>query len=497
MGIITDALDFSVRNALPVPIPRYQEGLGHADGRFESYARSGYMGNEIVFSAINLLAMSAGEPHISGRRLRRERREVRNAIKAMKANGVPPYRISAYLAENKFVEELPDHPAVRTLNAPNPFMSRGQLWGTVIMDRMLAGNAYLVKARSMGMVAELWRLRPDRVKVVPSSSNYIEAYEYTINDQTTRIPKEDIIHFKTRHPLNEYYGMPPLMAASGRVDIDNYMRSFLRTFFERGGTGPGSILAVKQRITQEAKDQIRERFRRQFGGGSGFHEMLILDQAETTYSQLGLDRGLRDALPKEIDALQEARIAMVFGIPGSILGLLIGYESSSYANKRADWRVFWDVTMAPLLSDLDDVLNLHYIGDFNGIDEVYFDLDDIKALQDDVDAVQERERKNLMAGAITLEEYRDAIGRKPEMDEGLVYVPTSQEVKKASELGEEPEPPPVPEFMEPPEENGDMPMAASLIAEPRCPRCGRRNGYGVNVGARLMCRSCKMEFAVV
>jgi len=497
MGLIADTL--RIANRAPI-MSRYSQG-GWAPAPQTSYlgfARA-YASNEIVFAAIELLASSAAEPHISGRRWRRNKAMIRNLYAEYRAKGLT--RPNARLIQNGFVEELDGHPLVRLLNAPNPFMSRGQMWGTVVMDRCLAGNSYLYKARAengplKGNVAELWRLRPDRVRVVPDPVNFISGYEYNTGAEKVIYPAADIIHFKTRNPLNDYYGMPPLMAISGRVDIDGYMKSFLKTFFERGGTGPGSILSVKQRMSQEQKDEIRKRFGREFGGPSGFHEMMVLDQAESSYQQMGLNRGLRDALPKELNAMQESRIAMAFGIPGSILGLLIGYESSSYANKRQDWQVLWDITMAPLLSDLDDVLNLSLIPDFGQIDEVYFDLDDIKALQEDVDKIQERERKNFQTGGISLEEFRDAIGRDPAVSEGKFYVPSNVQPVEFDELCAEPEPMPEP-AMEPEEQMSEekMPMAA-IIERPRCPTCQRGNGRNVQAGAALWCRTCKAEFVV-
>ena len=163
-----------------------------------------------------------------------------------------------------------------------------------------------------------------------------------------------------------------------------------------------------------------------YGGPGGAFEWMILDNAETSYQSLGLDRGLRDALPQEIDALSETRIAMVFGIPGSILGLRIGYESSSYANKRQDWQVLWDLKMVPMLSDFDDVLNLQLVPDFNGVDEVLFDLSDIRALQEDVDKVQQRVRDNVKAGLMAWEEGMEAIGLDPTAVAGKTYfVPMS------------------------------------------------------------------------
>jgi HK97 family phage portal protein len=313
------------------------------------------------------------------------------------------------------------------LNNPNPLSSRSQFWGTIEMDKKLGGNAYALASRVQagplrGAVTELWRLRPDRVKVIPAKDG-IAGYEYNTGQDKIVYPVEDVLHFRERNPLDDYYGMPPLMAVMGRLSIDDYMRQFLRTFFEQGGAGPGAVLSVKQKVSQELKDEIRDRFKKQFGRG-GWHELLVLDQNEASYTQMGLNRGLRDAIPKELDAVNEARISMAFRIPGSILGLLIGYESSSYANKRQDWQVFWDLTMTPELGDLDDVINLKLVPQFGGIDEVCFDLSDIKALQEDVDKVQERHRKNVAAGIEFWEESREAMGLDPEA-EGTLLVPSN------------------------------------------------------------------------
>jgi len=449
-----------------------------------------YMGNEIVFSAIEMLATSAAEPHIIGRKWQRNSPQIRNEEQRLLACGLSHRAVKERLIEAGFVKDLPGHPLIQLLANPNPWMSRGQLWGTVVMDRALAGNAYMLKARVQGGLlkgapAELWRLRPDRVRIIPDAVKFIGGYEYNTGKDKIVFPPEDVIHFKTRHPLNDYYGMPPLMAVAGRIDIDDYMKNFLRGFFEQGGTGPGSILSVKSKLSPEAKEEIKTRFHAQFGSAGRAHELMILDNAESTYQQMGLNRGLRDALPKELDAMQEARIAMVFGIPGSILGLLIGYESSSYANKRQDWQVFWDLTMTPLLSDLDDALNLQLVPDYGGIDEVLFDLSDIRALQEDVDKVHERHRANVGAGIESWEEGREAIGLDPKPKEGIFFVPPNVTPTELDALGEEPEPAPV--VVPPtqiPERTETQP---DMLAEVHCPKCGRWIGRNMNVGATAYC----------
>lgn len=469
MGLIATALRPTNLSSPPfMALPGVATGL-IPQGTFEQFARNGYMGNEIVFAAIDLLATSVAEPEIIGKRWRRAKPEARRLAGALTAKGVPAAVVNQTLVTNGYYEEVPDHPLVTLLNNPNPYKSRFEFWASVLVDYYLAGNVFLLKARASAPfdkipnnVMELWRLRPDRVKIIPGNmaagGKFIEAYEYTApGGQPQRFPPEDIVHFKTRNPLDDYYGMPPLLAASGRIAIDRYMRDFLRRFYETGGTGPGAVLTVENKMSQEDKDVVRDRFKKQFGGPMGWFEMMILDNTKSTYQQLGLNRGLRDALPKEIDAMNEARISMVLHVPAGILGLLIGMETSSYANQRQAWQVLWDVTLRPVYSDLDSVLNLSLVPDFTGIDEVCFDLSQIYALQEDVDKLHDRARKNLQAGGWTLEEFRDATGFDGLPKEGMFLLPSNYVATPIERLGDAPEPAPAPQLS----------AAALMIEAPR------------------------------
>jgi HK97 family phage portal protein len=443
-----------------------------------------YSSNEILARVIDLRADSASEPHIIGRRWRRARAEIRNEYKLMASRGIPLATQNAIMVRNGFIEEVPQHPAVRILNNPNPYTSRGQLWATVTMDRDIAGNAYVLKGRGpFGNVMELWRLRPDRVKVIPDPVNHIAGYEYRVGREVVTFAASDVMHFKTRNPLDDYYGMSPIMQLMERVNIDNFQRTFLRTFFERGGTGPGAILTSKSKLPPEAKDEMRQRHRAQFGSAN-FLELMILDNTETTYTPMSLNRGLRDALPKELDAVAEARITLRYGIPGSIAGVLIGYETSSYANQRQAWQVLWDVTMTPLLSDHDDVLNLSFTPEFAGLDEVLFDLSDIKALQEDVDKIRERNRKDLQAGGMFWEDFMESAGRDPN-GEGTIMVPSNM-VPVRIRRGE----------MEMPEMPAQQPSMVNTIPAVQHD-CGKLIAKDVQGNPELYCWRCNVKFRPV
>lgn len=462
MGLIANIL--RPRNAVStgsMALAPYGSSNTYPNANYQSTVRA-YLGNEIVSAGLNLLAKSAAEPHIIGRRYRRAKAQVRTQAKLLNAHGIPnrpgAKLIDAMLVQNGYWEEVESHPLIDLLNKPNPYTSRGQMWAMVVLDIYLAGNSYLFKARYIdgllkGAVAELYRLRPDRMRPIAGDMSkgepLIKAYEYSAGTNRVTIPVEDVIHFKTRNPLDPFLGVPVIMSLMPRVDIDTYMRRFLSTFFERGGAGVGAIFNVKGKMDQATKDGIRERFRRMFGGG--VLDILVTSADEATYTPLGLNRGLRDALPKEIDAVNEARMGMVMGIPGSVLGLLIGYETSSYANQRQAWQIFWDITMAPMLSDFDDVLNLSLVPEFGGVDEVCFDLSDIHALQEDEDAFQERARKNVDAGLWTIEEGRlkTGVSASPEDGQHLLLPTRSTLVPTPIEDMVPENPPPLAQPMQP------------------------------------------------
>lgn len=318
----------------------------------------------------------------------------------------------AWLVLNQYMEETPNHPLIKILNNPNPIVPRGQFWANVARDLLIAGDAFVYKARYadgmlQGAVAELWRIRPDRVKPDVDDKGHLVGWLFTVNGITIPLPLADVLHFKKgQHPTNDYLGWGPVMVLLERSKQDVYQRSFLSAFYETGGTGPGAILAVDGDMDQKDKDDIRDRNRRQFGPGN-FLELMIIDNSKSvTYTPLSLNRGLRDALPVDVNSIIETRIAAVFNIPGSILGLLVAYANGAYASRKVDWQTFWDINMTPFLSDQDDVINNDLVPEFGGIDEACRDLADIRALSEDKFAVHDNARKNVDSGVWTIERGR-------------------------------------------------------------------------------------------
>lgn len=434
MGLVATLVNWLIpQNRLSIPSSTpglYGNYGGSSRSNYLQHAYA-YQNNEIVYTAVHLLSTSAAEPEIIGRRWRRDKpRMARVSGQAFKAQNLN-------LITNGFIVEVGDeHPLIHILNHPNPFLkTRAEMMRLLVMDRYLDGNAYVAKLRTdLGNVSELWRLRPDKVTIIPDKNSGVAGYEYVSGDVRLIFPEEDVIHWREPNPLDHYYGQSPMCAIMPRVYSDGAMREATRTFYETGGTGPGAILTLSGKLDENFKTEVRDRLRRMLGQPGAFRETLILEQGTSSYQRLGLERGMTDFVPLDVNKIMESRIAMVFGIPASILNLLVGMESSSYANKDADWRVFWDITMTPLLSDFDDGFTAGLCHEFGGVDEVLFDRGDITALQEDMDALQERARKNYAAGLAGRKESRAAIGLDPEYIDDEFLVPTTGTLTRGEDL---------------------------------------------------------------
>lgn len=423
MGWLTDALRLVVperKTAIGAHIPTWQQGTPQwpqATTPYVRAAREGYGANEVVYACIEELCTSAAEP-----------------------------RLAAYVGQGKNAKQLDRHPVLDLFEHPNPFMSRFSFIASLILYRSIAGNAFMEKTRSAaGLPVQLWPLRPDRMRVIPDQAQYIRGYEYELGDFRTILPAADVIHTKTRHPLDDYYGLPPLAACALRVDTDNYMRSFTAAFFRNAGV-PAGLLNIKRSIGAAERELMRNRFRMETGGAQA-HSLLVIDDSDVTYTAMGMPLGERGLVLPELDEIDETRLAMVFGVPLELIGARLSMRGQRSAAKEAR-AGFWDETLSPLYAELAADLTRGLVDEFDGFDYLEFDTATVKALQEDDNAKHDRVRKDVAAGLLTQQEGREALGYDPEPDSdglwmlgpGITPTPVGEEV---------PEPEPVPAALDP------------------------------------------------
>lgn len=423
MGLIKDALTINREmNALPLPFAAFNTGRAtFPDFKYHTLAKEGYMGNEVVFACIEELSTSAAEPTLM-----------------LRLQGEKEWRKEGH----RLLSGDPD--TGLNLNQPNPFQDRFEFFATLIMYRQLAGNAYAVIERTRaGRPHSLWLMRPDRVRIVPSLRNHISHYEYDIGGGFQRVielPVEDVIHWKTRHPLNDYYGMAPLEAGSGRVDVDNFLRDWTKQWFLRAGM-PSAVLSVKNKIPDDVKREIKDRFNEGGIGPNRWHGLLVLEATEASFTPMTASMGASTnglAVP-ELDMSLVRRICALFQVPPEILSL--SDSATSYAALVQVQRFFWDNTLSPLYQAIIGPINLRLTPNYSNVAEIAFDFSEVRALQEDKDTIHNRLRLDAAAGIISIEEARVGSGYPEKLPTGHTFlIPTNMKATPTEKVGEEPEP---------------------------------------------------------
>jgi HK97 family phage portal protein len=432
------------------PVPSWQDGMPQPMAlNYLAFANEGYGGNEIVYAAIEELASSASEPKMVGRL----------------------GKTAVY-----------NHQLLTLLETPNPFMDRFQFWATIIMYLYISGNAYALKIRSAsGRVVQLWLLRPDRVRIVPDSQTFIKRYDYWIgNSEAVSLPVEDVIHWKKRSPIDDFYGQSPLKVIATRIDTDNYLRAFVKTFLENAAV-PAGLLTTKSKLRDDQREELRNRLRNQFGGGN-WHETMVLDGADATFTPMTAQLGQRGIVAPDLDEINEARLAMPFGVPLSLIGARLGMSSSSYGNRKSDRESFWDETLATLYKELEGPMNRSLTPEYSGLDFVGFDLSDVRALQEDKEKLHARVRADYAAGMIPLETAQDKIGLEASERDGIYLVPANmiptpaQVFDDAIASGEQVAPPKLTERVDNPGKGPGEPPPGPSSAPPAPNSTGNRLG---------------------
>jgi HK97 family phage portal protein len=357
-------------------VPTWVEGKPvDKETNFEQIVKEGWRKNELIFACINKTANTASQVN----------------LQIMEGD------------EKKNDE----HPLKLLIDRPNPFMSQFDLWYSVLAFQKLAGWAVFEKERSAsGQPVALWPLRPDWVKEIPSSKTVIGAYEYgPPGIKPARIKPEDVLAFRVFDPLGIYHHWPPVAVAARIGTVDNSTTDYLTQFFDQGGVPPG-ILKTRMKINDAIVADLRRRWTERYGGFQNWMAPAVLD-SDAEYQKVGLD--FREMGFENLDARNEARICMVLDVPPIMVSANIGLLRSTFSNYREARLAWWQDSLLPVYSNLEDALINGFEDDF-GMLKAQWDFSRVPALQEERSARWERAIKAFTAGAITLNQFAGEVG---------------------------------------------------------------------------------------
>lgn len=328
---------------------------------------------------------------------------------------------------------VPGHPAAEIVNKPNPYYDGDNLLQAGILSLMCDGNDYVLKVRNgFGTVRELWY--EPHFCITPwwdtQKSTFIDYYERAVRSGIEKWAPRDVIHLRWGiDPLNTRRGLAPLKAALRRLNADNQIDQYTHSMIANLGmvglfvspSGDGEIGDEEASALESALDR---KFRGE-GRGKTFVSSGAIDVTVPGHSP-------RDMAIDDMGRVGEERVSGILNTPAIIAGLGAGLARSTFANMEEAQKYYSYRFLVPRWKKKARVLTdqlLHVeIGQFFGGDlkeakrhRYGFDLRNVKALQEDADALHARAREDFAKGLISRAAGKRMIGEKFDASEEEIY----------------------------------------------------------------------------
>ncbi|MCH8205969.1 MAG: phage portal protein, partial [Chloroflexi bacterium] len=303
------------------------------------------------------------------------------------------------------------HPVQRLLDSPNPFWTRGDLWRATETYLGLWGSAYWGLERdAVGRVAEIWPLRPDRMRVVPDSERYIKGFVYVgMGQQLIPYVPEDVLWMRYFNPLEEHAGLSPIAPLRLSADMGLDALRANRNSLTNEST-PGLFIETGETPTDDEVKEFYDRWELRFRGVDKARRPVLLSGGMKA-SNMGFS-------PRDMEYVQSLRwsledVARVYGVPKPMMGDL---ERITFSNFQTARKVFWEDTIVPQLTFYQDALQQGLLPNL-GLDTaglfVEFDLGAVEALQESENDRANRLQGYVKAGVMTINEVRRELNLPP------------------------------------------------------------------------------------
>jgi HK97 family phage portal protein len=367
--------------------------------------REGYQANPLVFRAIEVIATNAIKQKIIFRQ------------------GDPD--------DGDPITQISQDPSrvLYTLNRrANPWETAKIFRHRLVAQFMLSSKGVfieVVRSRSGG-IALLNVLDPDIVDILPqerrdASGKVIDTdplgtfqvqvpsagYEYLPRyrpEASVAEQPSSVLWLRSPHPTVMWEGMSPTEAAAMSIDLDKYARVYNKRFLQNDGR-PGGLISVKGTITPDTEERIQAQF---MGGPNSAGHPVVIGADQLSYVDTA--GSPRDMQWGDLSDFTRRDIAIAFGVPESVLGDASG---RSWDNADAEYGMFWEHRMQPLLDMLDDQLDVLTGGGFD--DDLYLrhDTSRVWVLGRHKRERQDRAGKDFDRGVLTVDEYRKELEMEP------------------------------------------------------------------------------------
>lgn len=309
-------------------------------------------------------------------------------------------------------QELAEHWVLDLLKNPNPMQSGRQLIEARISYYLLSGNMYDERVFATGSEPrELYTLRSDRMSIIPSETGMVSRFEYKANGKTVAwdvdpvTGESDILHTKTFHPTDDWYGLSYVESGAYSIDVHNESMAWMMGLLQNSARPSGAMVHSPKDGQGEMSDEQFARLKAEMethhqGAKNAGRPMLL--EGGLDWKQMGM--APKDMILDETKNSAARDICLAFGVPPMLIGIPGDNTYSNYSEARL---AFWEDTVLPLIAKTMDPL-AEWLTD--GEIEIKPDLDKIPAI---VDKLQTLWTMLDQTTSLTTNEKREAMGYGP------------------------------------------------------------------------------------
>lgn len=353
----------------------------------------------------------------------------------------------------KIFEPLDDHPMVDLLEHPTRYVKDERereyyagalLWKAWMFSYLIDGNAYFRKVRnSFGQVIQLWyephfTIRP---RWPQDGSEFISDYEVLRNGRWYPTETDDVIHFRYGiDPRNDRLGLSPIASLYREIFTDNERARFSALILRNGGVIPWLLSPdpALSATTGLSATEIKAAWEYATTGDNVGRPMVLTGAVNAQRIGSSPEELLVDKASK----IPEERVAAVLGIPAAVLGYGVGLEQTTVGATMRELREqAYESFVIPTQRLIADELRsqlLPEFGDTQGL-KVAHDLSGVRVLQDDRNALYQRETLAYEKGIKTRAESRSALGLKTKPEDDVYFAFAASEQPSKPELIYRPE----------------------------------------------------------
>ena len=256
------------------------------------------------------------------------------------------------------------------------------------------------------------------MEVIPSKTAIPEGYNYKINGQIVQsyaadpvTGQSEIKHFKFWNPLDDFYGMSPLMAGAIDIDQHNMISRHNIGLLANGARPTGAIIfkpaddrGLPIQLTDMQRKQLYDDVQSKFSGPDNAGRPLLLE-GDFDWREMGIS-------PKDMDFISQKNIsardiALCFGVPSQLVGIP---DAQTYSNIQEARLALYEETIIPLAKRVESDLNEWLAPRFDDQIKITYDMDNIPAMVERRRRIYENVTAAVREGIITRNEARERLG---------------------------------------------------------------------------------------